>query len=94
MTAWVEKYSAAMHLKGHTAGLPLFIARAGLDQPIINRAIDRFVQEALTENAEIEVLNHQGGRHSFDILDDNVRSREIVALGLEFMQRHLLAVTS
>jgi len=68
---------------------PIFIGRAGLDAPYLNDTIDRFIARALTLNETIEVMNHPGGRHGFDILDDSARSREIIARALEFIKAHL-----
>ena len=70
-------------------GLPMFIARAGLDQATINQSIDMFVQEALAGNAPLELMNHPAGRHGFDILDDDERSREIIARAVAFAQVHV-----
>jgi dienelactone hydrolase len=70
-------------------GLPMFVARAGLDQPLINHSIDAFVQEALAGNAALELMNHPSGRHGFDILDDDERSREIIARAVAFAQVHV-----
>jgi acetyl esterase/lipase len=70
-------------------GLPMFIARAGLDQPMINQSIDAFVQEALAGNAPLDLMNHPAGRHGFDILDDDERSREIIARAVAFAQVHV-----
>jgi hypothetical protein len=64
--------------------------RAGLDHPFLNAGIDRFIQQALATNACIDVLTHPTGRHGFDILDDNPRSREIIARTLEFLRARLL----
>ena len=67
---------------------PIFIGRAGLDAPSLNETVDRFVARALTLNETIEVMNNPGGRHGFDILDDNARSREIIVRALEFIKAH------
>jgi dienelactone hydrolase len=69
--------------------LPIFIARAGLDQRMINDTIDLFVQEALAGNAMLDVMNHPAGRHGFDMLDDDERSREIIGRAVAFAQAHL-----
>lgn len=89
VTAAVEKLSAAAQVKDHHEGLPMFIARAGLDSPQINQGIDPFVAEALSANATIEVMNHPKGLHGFDSLNDDARSREIVAAAVKFLQVHL-----
>jgi acetyl esterase/lipase len=81
--------SPAEHVRNKVSGLPIFIARAGLDQPLINQAIDSFVQEALAGNSQLDVMNHPTGRHGFDILDDNDRSREIIARAVAFVQVHV-----
>jgi len=47
------------------------------------------VRDALAQGVEIEVFNHARGRHGFDILDDNDRSREIIRATIEFLKAHL-----
>jgi dienelactone hydrolase len=76
-------------VRARGGGLPMFIARAGLDQPLINESIDAFVQEALAGNVPLELMNHPAGRHGFDILDDDERSREIIARAVAFAQVHV-----
>ena len=68
---------------------PLFVARAGRDNPWLNASIDRFVQEAIARNAPLELMTHPAGQHGFDILDDDDRSREIIARTLDFLKRRL-----
>ena len=80
---------AATHVRSKGTGLPIFIARAGLDSPRINETIDQFVQEALAGNAVLDVMNHAAGQHGFDIRDDNDRSREIIARAVAFAQTHV-----
>jgi len=53
------------------------------------RSAPRPEQEALARNLTLEVMNHAAGRHGFDILDDDARSREIIARTLEFPQARL-----
>jgi acetyl esterase/lipase len=74
---------------GAAPALPMLIARAGLDRPELNEAIDAFVQAALRANLPIELMNHPNGRHGFDILDADDRSREIIARTVTFVQTHL-----
>lgn len=47
------------------------------------------MQEALAGNAPLELMNHSAGRHGFDILDDDERSREIIARAVAFAQVHV-----
>jgi acetyl esterase/lipase len=68
---------------------PIFVGRAGLDSADLNRNLDRFVAEAIAKNLLIEVMNHPTGRHGFDIIDANARSREIIQRALEFLRTHL-----
>lgn len=65
---------------------PIFIGRAGLDAPAINESVDLFVGRALARNVMIDLANHPKGRHGFDILDDDERSREIIARAIEFIK--------
>lgn len=69
---------------------PLLVARAGLDSPWLNDGIDRFVQAALAKGATLDLLTHPDGRHGFDILDDDARSRQVIERTLAFLRDHLL----
>lgn len=69
---------------------PIFIARAGLDYPELNSALDTFINEALAQNVTLTVMNHPTGQHGFDVLDQQMRSEEIIETSLEFLQNHLL----
>jgi len=86
-----REYSALTTISVHGApALPLLIARAGHDQiPGVRDAIDRFCVAALEKNANLTLLNHPTGKHGFDTLDDDDRSREIIITAIEFMKRHL-----
>jgi len=68
---------------------PILVARAGLDNPWLNGTIDRFVQAAMARGATLDLLNHPEGRHGFDVLDDDARSKQIISRTLEFLQDHL-----
>jgi acetyl esterase/lipase len=65
---------------------PVLVARAGLDHPWLNDGIDRFVQAATAGGATLDLLNHPEGRHGFDILDDDSRSRQIIRRTVEFLR--------
>lgn len=47
------------------------------------------MRESLLGGAPLELLNHPKGRHAFDILDDDDRSREIIARTFDFLKTHL-----
>jgi acetyl esterase/lipase len=72
----------------HTAP-PILVARAGLDNPWLNGTIDRFVQTATSAGATLDLLNHPEGRHAFDILDDDQRSKQIIRNTLHFLRDNL-----
>jgi poly(3-hydroxybutyrate) depolymerase len=85
--AAVEQLSAVCQIN-RESDLPLFIARAGLDMPQINQGIDAFVASALGNNMTINISNHAHGRHGFDYLDDDARTRSIIVDAIEFLQRN------
>ena len=67
---------------------PIFIARAGRDEPAFNVAVDSFIQKALSAKATLDFSNHAEGQHGFDVLDNNERTREIIRRTLEFIKAH------
>lgn len=64
--------------------VPMLIARAGRDMPEVNDSLKRFLDAAL-DHAEIELLNHPAGEHGFDVLNDDARTRQIIARTLAFL---------
>jgi acetyl esterase/lipase len=88
----VERFSPAACLaaapRAARALPPMLLARAGQDQPLMNQALDGFVQAALAAGLELELWNHAAGQHGFDVLDDVPRSRQIVARTLDFIATH------
>lgn len=74
---YLDKY------KGKIA--PTFIAKAGLDNPRLNATIDRFVARADRYEAPVTLMEHEQGRHGFDVLNDDERSRDIIRKTLEFV---------
>ena len=57
--------------KQYQPALPLFLARAGLDRPGLNRALDTFVKQALYHNLDLEVRNLPQAGHGFDMFEDS-----------------------
>lgn len=57
---------------------PIILARAGRDDPSINATIDRFSARAISAGATVDLLLHPTGRHNFDLLDADERSRQII----------------
>jgi dienelactone hydrolase len=66
--------------------LPVLFVRAGLDQPLANQSVDKGIAAGIAANAPWTVLNYPGGRHGFDVLDDNDLSREIIEETFRFAQ--------
>lgn len=64
--------------------LPLLIARAGND-PQVNIYIDHFVEEATAVGAQLTLLDHLDGNHSFDHLQTDERTIEIIDQTMAFM---------
>jgi acetyl esterase/lipase len=75
--------------EGTWEGPPILVARAGRDWPLINGTIDLFVARALAANAPLDLMNHPVGQHGFDVVNDDGRSREIIARTLTFLREHL-----
>jgi acetyl esterase/lipase len=88
------KYSSRAQLPIQLNGCcapAVFVAKASLDSPGLNASMDRFVQEAKKENnyVDLEYMEHAEGRHGFDIIDDNDRTREIIRAAVAFLQKQL-----
>jgi dienelactone hydrolase len=84
-----QRLSPAARVASTTRPVPVLVARAGRDHPALNRTVDAFAAAALTHNLPLELLNHPEGRHAFDILDDDARTREILARTFAFLKTHL-----
>jgi len=70
--------------------LPLFIARAGLDEmPRLNETLDAFVTRALDANLPLTLVNQHRGPHAFDIVDASDASRFAIRQVLAFFRAHL-----
>ncbi len=67
--------------------LPMLIVRAGLDRPGLNRAVDSVIAGALRSNAPITVINHAGGHHGFEGVDDDIITRELIDQTVDFVTR-------
>jgi hypothetical protein len=84
--------SAAMYygvadVKAFRPDLPLLYVRAGLDRPPLNRAIDALVARALSENAPVTLLNHAGGRHGFEVANDDDATRRVIDETIAFVKQ-------
>lgn len=87
----LNEFSAPHRLSKRTNTLPpMLIVRSGLDAPELNKSIDRLLTATIAKNVSLDFMNHATGHHAFDILDDNVRTHEIIRTTLDFMKTHLL----
>jgi acetyl esterase/lipase len=84
-----HQYSPVVCLQDKPLGFPVFLARAGLDNQTLNQTMDSFIIQALQANANLEVMTHSQGHHGFDIVDDNPRSRQIIARTLAFIRENV-----
>ena len=67
--------------------LPVLFVRAGLDRPPVNRAMDALVGAALAQNAPVAVVNHPGGHHAFELVDNDAATRAVIEETLAFVRR-------
>jgi acetyl esterase/lipase len=86
----MEDFSPAVQVraKGSTTP-PLLVIKAALDGAALNATVDNFMKVARESGASVRFMEHGQGRHGFDILDNNDRSREIIRATLEFLRAHL-----
>jgi dienelactone hydrolase len=64
--------------------LPVYFARAGLDSPRLNAAIDALWARAVAAGAPWQMVNAPNSHHAFDALDETEESRRIVRETLAF----------
>ncbi|HEX2916413.1 MAG TPA: hypothetical protein VH186_36970 [Chloroflexia bacterium] len=68
---------------------PVLVVKAGLDRPDLNSLADQFIKLSQSQGQQVKLLNHSLGHHSFDILDNNAESRQIIMETLEFIQKYI-----
>src|SRR5262245_24850062 len=74
---------------------PTLLVRAGRDQmPGLNRSIDQFVAKARELNLAVTVVEHPGGPHAFDLMDDTQATRKVIRNILDFVRIPLGAATA
>ena len=74
--------------------LPTLFVRAGLDTPGLNRALDALIARALAANAPVSVVGYGAGAHGFELVNDNVLTREIIDQVLSFLRSHAKAAVA
>jgi acetyl esterase/lipase len=68
---------------------PTFLAKAGLDEPWINEAIDAYARRAKALGGDVRVVTHARGLHGFDARNHDARSRAILREAIAFAREHL-----
>jgi hypothetical protein len=86
-----QNYSPVYHLLQDTAAkvAPIFIAKAGKDHAFLNESLDEFCYVASLLNIPLAFMNHPTGKHCFDSVNDDARTREIIHATLAFLSEHL-----
>lgn len=85
----LRRYSPVSILsEGGGFNIPILIAGAGLDNVDLNATIDEFISIARSRELPVTYIRHDTGRHAFDILDDDERSREIIRTTIEFISEN------
>ncbi len=82
-------YYGAAEVPVFRLDLPLLFVRAGLDRPGMNQALAAVSAKAIQANAPVTLLNHAGGHHGFEQLDDNDATRETIAATFRFFHSAL-----
>jgi dienelactone hydrolase len=81
--------------------VPVFIARAGLDSPGLNRGLDSLSAQLIDAGVPVTVVNYPSGRHAFDLVDSTAMTARVISQTLDFMaaaldpemRRQLVAAT-
>jgi hypothetical protein len=79
-------YYGAAEVTTFRPDLPLLFVRAGLDRPALNTSIDGLVARALAQNTPVSVINHAGGRHAFEMVNDDDATREVMHRTIAFVK--------
>ena len=83
--------SSACQIEASAGRLPpMLVAAAGLeDVQGFKEGLGQFVNAALRKNFPLDLMIHGRGRHGFDVLDDDGRTREILGRTIQFLKNHL-----
>jgi len=69
---------------------PLLIVKAAKDKVKgINQSIDNFIKIAKSRNIKYDYIMHSTGRHSFDALDNNDETKEVINKTLDFIKKNM-----
>jgi hypothetical protein len=65
--------------------VPVFIARAGLDNLQLNAALDSLTLRLVNAGVPVTLASHPSGAHGFDVIDDDAVSTGIIEQTLDFI---------
>lgn len=91
LDAELEQVSPLRYLS--TDAPPTLLAKAGRDNPAINRSIDRYVARARAVGARVELVVQPTGPHGFETTKTD-RTRTVLRRTLAFLRGHLLGAAS
>jgi tetratricopeptide (TPR) repeat protein len=69
--------------------LPTLIVRPGLDAQFVNARIENFIQNALQQDAQFELVNYVNGIHAFDAFQNTDEAKKIIVKTIEFLKKNL-----
>jgi len=84
----VVYYGAPDSLGRLRQDLPTLMVRCGLDVQFINMGIENFLQQALTQDMRIELVNYIKGTHAFDITTNTDEARAIIDKTIDFFKEN------
>lgn len=82
-------YGSVSHYNISRQDVALHVVRVGLDLHVINNSLDSLLQAAVNKDMNIEFINYLEGRHSFDLVNNTERSRQIIQSTLDFIRHSL-----
>lgn len=66
--------------------VPVFIARAGLDNPALNRNLDSLANRLVQAGVPLTLVNYPAGRHGFDVLDSTAATARVIDQTMDFAE--------
>lgn len=68
--------------------LPTLMVRCGLDAQFINIGMEHFIEQALTQDMRIELINYIKGTHAFDITTNTPESHAVIDKTIDFFREN------
>jgi tetratricopeptide (TPR) repeat protein len=78
-------YYGAGAVQAPRIDVPVFVVRAGLDVPALNRSLDSLTQKLTNAGVPLTVVNYSAGQHGFDLYDNSEMTARVIAQTLDFM---------